>query len=121
MKKEYYNIKLKDGNEAQVWDVEKVLAFSVALKSLKADPIILAGYFYAFARFCDVFEYVARAGRKDIKTKEEDRAKAKDNLQQIEDKEFLSFMIEELCKMTDIGEEIRNILTKSILMNGFND
>ena len=110
MTKEYYNVKLKDGNETQVWEVEKVLAFSVVLKSLKVDPIIVAGYFYAFARFCDVFEYVARAGRKDIKTTEEDIAKARDNLQQIQDKEFLSFMIEELCKMTDIGEEIKKLI-----------
>ena len=110
MAKEYYNVKLKDGNETQVWEVEKALAFSVAFRSIRVDSIIVAGYYYEFLRFCDAFEYVARAGRKDIKTTEEDIAKAKDNLQQIQDKEFLSFMIEELCKMTDIGEEIKKLI-----------
>lgn len=106
MAKEYYNIKCKDGIDRQVWDIEKALAIDVVLN---IDNISIYPY-YEFVRFCDAFEYIARAGRKDINTKDEDIAKAKDNLRQIKWKEFLSFMIAELCEITDIGEDLKKLV-----------
>lgn len=106
MTKEYYSIKCKDGVDRQVWDVEKMLSNELELEQTN----MCCYYYYEFVRFCDVFEYVARAGKKNIYTKDEDIAKAKDNLKQIKDKEFWLFMIKKLCKITEIGEEIKKLI-----------
>lgn len=115
MTKEYYNIKCKDGIDRQVWDIERELAFASLWVENQVSIKQGSRFQYAFLRFCDAFEYVARAGRKDSRTKEEDIAKAKDNLQQIdiEDKNFLLYLVDKLYKITEIGEELKKLIDET--------
>ena len=112
MTKEYYNIKCKDGIDRQVWDFENELAFSSYLVENQVSINMGSRYQYEFFILCDT---VARAERKDSRTKEEDIAKAKDNSQQIDtkDKNFLSYLVDKLCKITDIGEEIKKLIDET--------